>query len=138
MLKKIWTKTKKTFEKLKDDYMRSPKSMKILNSLGVLAIIAVVTISLNGCVYGVSRDFALKMQERANEHFPKYKRLVKESNNRQLEKLEGLDKGTLDNVADEKIDRLKNSIYLEIDAWRYEINANADLAKDMNNEQRNQ
>jgi hypothetical protein len=85
---------------------------------------------MSGCSYGPSADFVKKMQERADDHFPKYKYFIDRSSNEELEVIhDELSAGDLKGASPENIAAVKRSMKRALDAWKYEIDENVKLLK---------
>lgn len=110
---------------MKEDYMKTPNTIKGISVVGLIAIVLLPIVFVSGCNYGPSPEFVAKMQRRAQDHFPKYKQLIKESSDIQLEKMHGLQEGDISKTGSGPA--IRNSMQKAIDAWKFEIDENAKL-----------
>lgn len=119
-------------KKVKEDFMKTPNSFKTVSVLGIVAMLALPVLYVQGCSYGPSPEFVYKMQERANDHFPKYKKLIDGASNEQLEQIhEELNSGDLKGVDPQSanIQAIKRSMKRAVDSWKHNIDENAELVK---------
>lgn len=103
-------------EILKDIEM-SPKSVKILIGIMVMALIISSMAACSGFGYGPSREFVSKVMVRSELHLPRYKLLIYESSPAMIEKMLGQAPGALKDASPEDIAFLKQSLIAEVDAY---------------------
>lgn len=115
MIKKLWR-----------DYMKSPKSIKIITVCLMLSVVAVSILVIFGC-QGPGKNYIIKMDARAALHFPRYEFLIDTASKEQLEKILEKDKNAYKNASEKNIKFLKESLILEIQGWHFLIKANRKL-----------
>lgn len=110
--------------KIKEDFMKSPTTMKILVAL---LVIAAIFGACAGLGYGPSKDFIVKMDKRAKVHFPRYRELLDKSDPKLLGNILGIK--DLEKAQELEIKDLRMALKREVDAWEYLIRKNLELVK---------
>lgn len=114
-------------KKLVKDFSRSPKSIKVLILLLVLTTIGGGF--LTGCQVGPSLEFVDSMKYLSENTLENYKNAVEKADNKQLEILLGKSPGAYKDVSPHTINRLKNQMVREVDAYILEIRENYKAAR---------
>jgi len=114
------------FKDIFEDLKNMEKATKVFFSVLILSLAICLTVAITGC-YGPSKGYADTMKARADHHMPVYKSLVNTASKEQLSK--ALNDPELLQADEKLLKSFKESALLEIDGWKYLINAEQKLIK---------
>ena len=117
----------KFFKKLWSDFMKAPKTTKIVTIILLVLTVSLGTLFLTGCGIGPSKAYVIKMDNRAAKHFPRYIYFVKNATVPQIENILNKEPGVYNKAKPEDIKFLRDALLDEINSWWYLIKANREL-----------
>lgn len=119
------------WSRIMDDYKKTPKLIKRLGLALVLVACTCTGLIVSCGVVTPSKEYTLRVEERADLHFPRYKALIDSATPEELEKLTGEEPGTYKNLSPSALASYKAQLKREIDSFHEYIKSNAKLIRDL-------